>query len=114
MQIEDLSHLTQEELERMSLIMALRKIDEETRLMREKYDQEREEREKERLEREAVRETERLRWEKEMEMRRERHEREMEKIARESQKIRMDWLLSPIIAAAAASGATITALKLFG
>lgn len=101
---EDLSALNREELEKMNMITILRKMDEETRLMRERFEHERECHEQER-------EEERKRFEQEMLLRRERHEHEMEKMRHESRKIRMEWLLAPIVAAVAASGATITALK---
>lgn len=122
---EDLSGLTEQELNKMNMIAVLRKMDEETRLMRERHEQEREryekereeravEREKEREERAAEREKERERYEKEMALRRERHEHEIEKMRNESRKVRMDWLLAPILAAVAASSATVAALKWLG
>ncbi|MDO4434857.1 MAG: hypothetical protein Q4B71_00380 [Cardiobacteriaceae bacterium] len=93
---EDLSGLTEQELNKMNMIAVLRKMDEETRLMRERHEQERE------------------RYEKEMALRRERHEHEIEKMRNESRKVRMDWLLAPILAAVAASSATVAALKWLG
>ena len=111
---EDLNGLTEQELNKMNMIAVLRKMDEETRLMRERHEQERERYEKEREERAAEREKERERYEKEMALRRERHEHEIEKMRNESRKVRMDWLLAPILAAVAASSATVAALKWLG
>lgn len=63
-------------------------MDKEIRLMREKYEQELEEMEKLRA--------------------------EVDKIGIEGRKIRMEWLFATIVATAAATSSTITALKWLG
>ena len=112
------------------------KFKEEMRLMRERFEKENEQREveqkereaareaeqkqreAEQKEREAAREAERLRWEVDLQLRRERHEREMEKmraevdkISNESRKVRIEWLLAPILAGASAAGVLLMAMK---
>ena len=121
----NLEEADKETLEKLTMILNLQQLDitnakfkEEMRLMRERFEKENEVREKERLEREALREEERKRFEADLALRRERHEREMEKlraevdkIGNEGRKIRMEWLLAPILAGASAAGVFLMALK---
>ena len=117
----DLSALSREELERMSMILNLRKLDEELRQSRERYQKEQERYQQEREQERQRYQEERERFLADLALRRERHEREMEKlraevdkISNESRKVRLEWLLYPFISAAGAAGGVIAALKIMG